>query len=129
MHDHAFFDPEDIRLCGSSAKEESPACSWIPHPSFPGVFLKHVVCGKQAGGRCSCHVVRVDPGCALCAHRHDSQMEVHHVLSGNGGMVLDGDTRAYFPGMLGVIPQGALHEVRAGEDGLVLLATFVPPLL
>jgi len=43
---------------------------WNPHPKFAGVSLKHLVMGKDTGGRLSLHHVRLDPGCAIGDHTH-----------------------------------------------------------
>lgn len=106
-----------------------PDLPWNPHPAFPGVFLKHLVCGRDTAGTISIHLVRVDPGCRLDAHVHEGQWEVHHVAAGEG-QAFFGDRRTeYRPGVAAVIPKGDRHEVRAGETGLLLYAEFVPALM
>jgi quercetin dioxygenase-like cupin family protein len=99
-----------------------------PHPAFKGVRLRHVVVGAGTHGGFSSHVVQVGPGCALHAHRHPDQDEQHVVLRGGGRLTLDGEARDYAPGTIAVMPRGHEHEVVAGPDGLLLLATFAPPL-
>ena len=99
-----------------------------PHPTFAGVRLKHAVRAGDTHGAFSSHVVLVDPGCALLAHRHPDQDEQHAVLRGSGRLTLDGAARDYAPGDIAVMPRGREHAVVAGADGLVLLATFSPPL-
>jgi len=102
---------------------------WSPHPKFAGVFLRHLVTGNDTGGRMSLHHVRIDPGCAIGDHAHAGQVEIHDVLEGAGTCVLDGNRIAYAPGVLGVMPADRIHRVDAGENGLLLLATFSPPLV
>lgn len=99
-----------------------------PHPAFPGVFLRTLVPGRETGGAMSLHLVRVDPGCRLDVHVHAEQWEVHEVAAGSGQAVIDGRETAYRPGVSALIPKGCRHEVRAGEDGLTLVATFAPGL-
>jgi len=99
-----------------------------PHPAFAGVFLRCLVPGRETGGALSLHLVRVAPGCRLDAHVHEGQWEVHRVEAGNGVAVIDGKQAEYRPGVAAVIPKGARHEVRAGDQGLVLYAEFAPAL-
>jgi quercetin dioxygenase-like cupin family protein len=109
--------PRDVALPGFEA-----------HPVFKGVRMKLAVMGAQTHGAFSSHLVQVDPGCSLATHRHPEQDEQHVVLSGTGEMTLDGQNRYYAPGDVAVIPQGHEHAVVAGRDGILLLATFSPPL-
>jgi len=98
------------------------------HPAFAGVRLRHIVVGTDTHGAFSSHIVEVDPGCALRMHRHPDQDEQHTVLGGSGRLTLEGGTREYAPGMIAVMPRGHEHEVVAGPAGILLLATFSPPL-
>lgn len=102
---------------------------WNPHPMFAGVFLRHLVTGNNTGGRMSLHHVRIDPGCAIGDHVHAGQMEIHDVLAGNGNCTLAGTEIPYNPGVVGVMPADQVHRVEAGDQGLLLLAVFSPPLL
>jgi quercetin dioxygenase-like cupin family protein len=99
-----------------------------PHPAFKGVRLKLAIAGAQTHGSFSSHLVQVDPGDSLLAHRHPDQDEQHVVLRGAGRLTLDGEVRDYAPGDVAVIPRGHEHAVMAGSDGIVLLATVSPPL-
>jgi quercetin dioxygenase-like cupin family protein len=99
-----------------------------PHPAFKGVRLKLAIAGAQTHGSFSSHLVQVDPGDSLPAHRHPEQDEQHVILRGTGRLTLDGDSRDYAPGDVAVIPRGHEHAVVAGPEGLLLLATFSPPL-
>ena len=102
---------------------------WNPHPKFAGVSLRHLVTGKDTGGRLSIHHVRVDPGCAIGDHAHAGQVEFHDVLTGQGTCTLAGTAISYNPGVVGVMPAYQVNHVRAGDKGLLLLATFSPPLV
>lgn len=96
------------------------------HPAFAGVYLKTLVPGRETGGAVSVHRVRVEPGCRLDGHVHAEQWEVHEVAAGEGVAVIDGRETVYRPGVSALIPKGRRHEVRAGEKGLLLTATFAP---
>jgi quercetin dioxygenase-like cupin family protein len=102
---------------------------WNPHPKFAGVFLRHLVTGNNTGGRMSLHHVRIDPGCTIGDHFHAGQVEIHDVLEGYGSCTLAGTDIAYNPGVVGVMPADQAHRVEAGDQGLLLLATFSPPLV
>jgi quercetin dioxygenase-like cupin family protein len=102
---------------------------WNPHPKFAGVSLRHLVTGKDTGGRLSLHHVRIDPGCTIGDHTHVGQVEIHDVLTGAGTCTLAGRVISYTPGVTGVMPADQVHRVDAGKDGMLLLATFVPPLV
>lgn len=110
-------------------EEDLAAISWHPHPSFAGVLMKHLIRGRDTGGLLSCHMVRVDPGRALPPHAHEEQWELHEVLAGAATATLGGSAVAYLPGRITVVPRGTLHGITAGEEGLVMLAKFFPPLV
>jgi quercetin dioxygenase-like cupin family protein len=102
---------------------------WIPHPKFDGVSLRHLVTGNDTGGRLSLHHVRIDPGKSIGDHAHAGQVETHDVIDGAGTCTLEGYVIPYTPGVIGVMPADKVHRVDAGRDGLLLLATFSPPLV
>jgi len=107
----------------------SDALAWNPHAKFQGVALKHLITGSDTGGRLSIHHVRIDPGCAIGDHTHPGMVEIHDVISGAGTCVLEGREIPYSPGSMGVMPADRVHRVVAGEKGLLILATFSPPLV
>ncbi len=102
---------------------------WNPHPKFAGVSLRHLVTGKDTGGRLSLHHVWVDPGCSIGDHAHAGQVEIHDVLAGTGSCTLEGVVIPYAPGSMAIMPSDKVHCVDAGDEGLLLLATFSPPLV
>lgn len=102
---------------------------WNPHPKFAGVSLRHLVTGKDTGGRLSLHHVRINPNCAIGDHTHAGMVEIHDVLAGSGTCTLEGRVIPYAPGIVGVMPADQVHRVEAGSAGLLLLATFSPPLV
>jgi len=108
---------------------EARSLPWNPHPKFKGVFLRHLVTGRETGGRVSLHHVRIDHGCAIGDHTHAGQEEIHDVLSGEGTCTVEGKEIRYVPGIMGIMPADTVHRVEAGLEGLLLLATFSPPLV
>lgn len=102
---------------------------WNPHPKFEGVFIRHLVAGADTGGRISLHHVRIYPGCSIGDHAHPGQVEIHDVLDGEGTCLLEGKEIRYVPGVMGIMSSDRVHRIDAGDRGLLLLATFSPPLV
>jgi mannose-6-phosphate isomerase-like protein (cupin superfamily) len=71
--------------------------------------------------------IRHPPGTASLEHFHTEAEEVYFVLSGQGGIRVDGETHTIGPGDVVVITPGERHKVwQEGEGDLVLLVTCVP---
>jgi len=102
---------------------------WNAHPSFSGVSLKHLITGADTDGRFSAHLVRLDAGAEIGDHVHPESWELHEVAGGDGYCVLDGRTIPYKPGVAAVLPENVSHKVQAGDDGLTIMAKFIPALL
>lgn len=117
------------RIVGKNGTTAAESLAWNPHPKFSGVFLRHLVTGKDTGGRLSLHHVRISPGCSIGDHTHTGQVEIHDVLDGEGSCTRAGTTIEYHPGVVGIMPANTVHCVKAGDRGLLLLATFAPPLV
>lgn len=101
---------------------------WSKHPTFEGVELKAIVTGKDTEGRFSYHLVRIAPGCSIREHIHETQLETHEVIEGNGSCVNGGAVLSYKPGTISIMPAGVKHEVTAGAEGLYMFAKFMPAL-
>lgn len=102
---------------------------WNDHAAFKGVSLKHLVTGKDTGGKFSSHIVRVMDGCEIGEHIHAGKYELHEVIEGRGVCILEGRNMDYEPGVVAVIPEDKKHRVIARDGDLYLLAKFVPALL
>ena len=102
---------------------------WNPHASFKGVSLKHLITGKDTGNTLSCHIVKIEPKCALDMHLHDGKIEIYEVIAGRGKMYLDGKAIDYSTGQVCIILANTPHKVVAGKDGMYILAKFTPSLL
>ena len=101
---------------------------WKAHPDFKGVEIKAAVTGADTGGKFSCHLVRIAPGCEIGEHIHKEQTELHEVMDGSGICINEGVQIRYECGVLSVMREGTPHRVVAGEKGLRLFAKFVPAL-
>jgi len=105
------------------------ALKWAPHPSFHGVYMKTLLGGLETAGRMSCHLVSIDPGCAIGDHAHEGRMELHEIIAGNGNCNIGGKVVAYTAGIVSYIPQDVNQSVEAGDAGLFFLAKFSPALV
>ena len=101
---------------------------WTKHPIFEGVELKHIITGSETDGEFSYHLVRVAPGKRIGNHIHETQLETHEVIAGDGFCINDNTRLEYRQGVISIIPAGIEHEVSAGADGLYMFAKFMPPL-
>lgn len=128
---------EDFTTLIGAGRLACPQCDsdlagkpWNPHPTFPGVALRHLVTAADSGGALSAHLVRIAAGCELKVHTHPGSLELHEVAAGAGTCMLGDRSVRYAPGACGLIPAGTPHSVRAdaGED-LYILAKFAPALL
>jgi len=117
------------RIAGLNTETDAGALEWNPHPTFAGVAMKHLMTGKDTDGRFSTHLVRLEPGAKIGDHIHEKSWELHEVADGSGVCLLNGQCIEYQPGVAAVMPESVSHSVEAGEDGLCLLAKFVPALM
>jgi mannose-6-phosphate isomerase-like protein (cupin superfamily) len=67
------------------------------------------------------------PGQATERHYHRESEEIYFLLDGGGTMDVDGEEREVGPGDAVLIPPGARHTLRAGDDGARLLCCCAPP--
>ena len=116
------------KLITPAAMKEFNNIPWREHPSFMGVELKHLLTSKETDGAYSYHLVRIAPNCSIGEHIHETQLETHEVIAGNGTCINEGTAITYEPGVISVFPANVPHEVNAGEDGLCLFAKFMPAL-
>lgn len=96
------------------------------HPIYAGVCLKTLIGFEETGGRFSSLLVRLEAGSEIGEHIHDNQWELHEVVGGKGKCFILDKEIDYEPGVCTVIPHGRKHRVEAGEQGLFLLAKFIP---
>ena len=61
-------------------------------------------------------------------HIHETQLETHEVIAGNGTCIHADTTLDYVPGVISILPKKVPHEVVAGDNGLYLFAKFIPAL-
>lgn len=101
---------------------------WSKHPTFEGVELKHIITSKDTNGEFSYHLVRIAPNKSILNHIHETQLETHEVIFGEGSCVNNNTEIHYAPGVISIMPVAIPHEVHAGENGMLLFAKFIPAL-
>jgi quercetin dioxygenase-like cupin family protein len=69
----------------------------------------------------------LDPGARTQRHYHAASEEIYLIVEGGGELEVDGDCREVAAGDAILIPPGAWHELNAGETGVRLLCSCVPP--
>ena len=116
-------------ICDEKSNIESSSIDFIPHKTFAGVFLKHLVKGKETNNQLSCHLVKIEPFCTLEMHCHADNIEIHEVISGDGECQIEENQVNYRVGVVGVIQKNTPHKLIAGQNGLYILAKFSPALL
>lgn len=102
---------------------------WNPHPSFTGVFLKHLVKGDSSDGKFSCHLIRIKDGFEIGDHVHDDKWEFINVIDGVGKGVIAGKEIVCELGVAMVVPESVHHKIVADNGDVYLLAKFIPALL
>ena len=68
----------------------------------------------------------LEPAQATERHYHGRTEEIYFLLEGSGTMELDGDVRELGPGEAVLIPPGAWHQLRAGEERIRFLCCCAP---
>ncbi len=120
---------EQGKVIAPSAEKDAMSIKWNAHPTFKGVYLKHLLSGADTNKGFSFHLVRIEPGCEIGEHIHEGKWETHEVIAGAGQCAIGEKNIDYAPGVLTAIPDSIKHKVMAGEEGLLLFAKFVPALL
>jgi len=98
--------------------------SWHSNPGWPGVSLADLASGADTRDAFSSHLVRVQKGCGVPGHLHESQWEWNAILTGHGRILLDGREISFKPGDTFTTPPGARHAVVADKEDVALLAVF-----
>lgn len=123
------FDKNGKLLLADNTVVNFNELKWNQHPTFKGVALKHLVTSKKTGGRFSYHLVKIDPNCKIEEHCHPIQLETHEVIGGSGVCYNQGTKINYKSGVISILEANTPHEVEASEQGLYLLAKFIPALV
>lgn len=121
------FDTGKLHINNTCIDIES--LQWNEHSAFKGVFLKHIIKGEDTDNKLSCHLVKIDPNCEIGIHNHAGKCELHEIVNGEGFCTIEQSKFDYHKGVIGFIPADKNHSIKAGNEGLFLLAKFFPALL
>jgi quercetin dioxygenase-like cupin family protein len=116
-----------VYINGTELKKASDT-EWVNHPKFSGVMMKHLFTGNECYDALSAMLVKIKPRHEIGNHIHEGKAELHQVISGNGTAKIGNICIDYKPGVISLIPSDIPHGITAGDEGLVLLAEFTPPL-
>ena len=66
---------------------------------------------------------RIQPGCSIGMHTHETNSEIMHVLSGTARVIIDGRVEIVSAGQTHYCPKGHTHMTMCeGAEDLVILA-------
>ena len=66
---------------------------------------------------------RIQPGCSIGMHTHETNSEIMHVLSGTARVIIDGQVEIVSAGQTHYCPKGHTHMTEPfGMEDLVILA-------
>ena len=66
---------------------------------------------------------RIQPGCSIGMHTHETNSEIMHVLSGTARVIIDGRVEIVSAGQTHYCPKGHTHMTETfGMEDLVILA-------
>ena len=69
---------------------------------------------------------RLEPGCSIGLHTHQSNSEVIYILSGAGKVLCDGEYEPLTAGSCHYCPQGHTHSLINDSDGPLVFLAVVP---
>jgi quercetin dioxygenase-like cupin family protein len=103
--------------------------TWPAEPGELDCFSRDLVTSVETGAM-SAHHLRIEPGGEFKPHTHESETEVHFVISGSG-QALDGDQwEDVIAGDVALALPGIVHGLRnPNSDPLFILCVFSPPLV
>lgn len=119
---------ETGRLLTENTTKDFNDIPWSIHPIFTGVYLKHLITSNDTDGAFSYHLVKIEPNMEIGTHIHQTQLETHEVISGDGTCINNACEIEYKIGTISILPASIKHSVKAGKDGLYLFAKFFPAL-
>ncbi len=129
MDNKAFYELfEKGKLVLPEGEKNFADLPWNPHKKFEGVELKHIVTSEDTGGAYSYHLIRVAPGKSIGEHSHHNQVETHEVIAGKGTCINGGAEYEYEPGCVTIFRADTVHQVIAGDEGVMVFAKFFPAL-
>ena len=69
---------------------------------------------------------RLEPGCSIGLHTHDTSSEIIYLLSGRGKVLCDGEYEPLAAGGCHYCPRGHAHSLINDSDGALTFFAVVP---
>ena len=99
-----------------------------PFTTVDGSTIRVLLDAEQGGARNqSLAEATLEAGHATERHHHADTEELYVLLAGSGEMEVEGTRREIGPGDAVLIPAGARHQIRAGDEELRFLCCCAPP--
>jgi len=102
----------------------------VQEQELPGRMLRWVITPDTNGpSQCASCVIRVMPGqCVRPAHEHPASEELLYIVSGNGEVLIDGESAIVSEGTEVFFPTGSVHMLRnTGQDEMKVVCFYAPP--
>lgn len=108
--------------------EELQMKSYVAHPKFPGVFMKHFFTSKDNDFLNNLEVI-IKPDCEIGLHTHEVY-EFFYVARGKGMSFGNNEWNPAEAGDAFSAKPGEMHGFKnTSEDDLVLFSTFAPAII
>jgi len=108
--------------------EELLTKSYVAHPKFPGVFMKHFFTSKDNDFLNNLEVI-IKSGCEIGLHTYEVH-EFFYVVRGKGMSFGNNEWKPANGGDAFCAKPGEIHGFKnTGEDDLVLFSTFTPAII
>ncbi len=97
---------------------------FVKHPVEEGVYVKHISSTVDKDLFNSIEV-RIEPGCKISPHIHDTYSEFYYALNGEGEFLNNGKWELFKKGDALKVPFGMEHGLKnTGKDSFVIFSTF-----
>ena len=117
---------ETVKGIGTSAPGGKKSASWVrrsqvpPFTPAPGIEIQPVI-----GDSLMTCWIAMEPGAVVAEHSHSNE-QLGVVVEGSVSLTAAGETRQMVVGDAYVMPSDLAHSAVAGEEGVLLVETFVP---
>lgn len=70
--------------------------------------------------------ITLEPGCSMGQHKHEGEMELYYILSGEATVTDETEVKTLYPGDVMYTGDGGSHSIaNKGEETLTLLAVII----
>ncbi len=88
-------------------------------------FFRHVL---ATGEHVQVVVMSIPPGTDIGDEVHEDNDQILQLVAGNGTVVLGGESSAFRPGDVVLVPAGTRHNfITVGDQAMKIITTYSPP--